>query len=145
MITSLFLPTEKPAKKYRLCKNKKQPSMTVFLFMKRGGRMTARNLSINLKFDFLRRSAAFRFFGALVAEKTHLKGNPRRGFSLKTVHWTVFSPFPAFYETKEFRFLRKASKGSAFGNRKPLKRFDRNFCIYTIFFSFKFFKKIILP
>ena len=30
-------------------------------------------------------------------------------------------------EAQEFRPLRRTTKGAAFGNRKPLKRFDRNF------------------
>ena len=52
---------------------------------------------------------------------------PGEGFPSKTVHRTVFSPHPALVEAKEFRSLRRAAKGSAFGIRKPLKRFDRNF------------------
>ena len=61
------------------------------------------------------------------------RGNPskRVGFPLKTVHWTVFSPHPALVDAKVFRSLRRAAKGAAFGNRKPLKRFDRNFFVCT--------------
>ena len=32
---------------------------------------------------------------------------------------------------------QSATKGSAFGNRKPLKRLDRNFCLFVGYFSFK--------
>ena len=32
-----------------------------------------------------------------------------------------------FWEHKEFRSLRRATKGTAFGNRELLKKFDQNF------------------
>ena len=45
-----------------------------------------------------------------------------------TIHLNFSSPFPSA-GSGEFRTLRSATKGSAFGNRKPLKRLDRNFCL----------------
>ena len=46
------------------------------------------------------------------------------------------SPSPAFCELfREFRCLRTATKGSAFGIRKPLKRLDLNFNIITAYQS----------
>ena len=48
--------------------------------------------------------------------------------SFKTVHRTVLKfTLCKGLNAKEFRRLRTATKGSAFGNRKPLKRLDRNF------------------
>ncbi len=43
-------------------------------------------------------------------------------------HVKVYSaPHSAEWSIKVFRSLRRATKGSAFGNRKPLKRLERNF------------------
>ena len=55
--------------------------------------------------------------------------NPRRGFFLfSDLKRSENSPSPAFLNAfKTFRPLRRSTKGSAFGYRKPLKRLDLNF------------------
>ena len=52
---------------------------------------------------------------------------PARVPHAKTVHRTVLAPLLRFALVRGFRRLRSATKGAAFGIRKPLKRLDRNF------------------
>ena len=54
-------------------------------------------------------------------------GTPLRGFPTKNIPLECFSTLLRFEEHKVFRRLRTATKGSAFGIRKPLKRLDLNF------------------
>ena len=54
-------------------------------------------------------------------------GNPLRGFPTKNIPLECFSTLLRFVKHKVFRSLRRATKGSAFGNCKPLKRLDLNF------------------
>ena len=52
---------------------------------------------------------------------------PGEGFplALRAIH-----PSCAKWSKREFRSLRRATKGAAFGIRHPLKRVDRNFIIW---------------
>jgi hypothetical protein len=54
-------------------------------------------------------------------------GNPLRGFPTKNIPQECFSTFLRLEEHKVFRSLRRATKGSAFGNRKLLKKLEQNF------------------
>ena len=70
-------------------------------------------------------------------------GNPLRGFPTKNIPPECFSTLLRFEEHKEFRSLRRATKGSAFGNRKPLKRLDLNFeCLRENALVKAFFDKV---
>ena len=56
------------------------------------------------------------------------RGHPSLGCPHEeTVPRTVSSPPPELWDHQVFRFLRKTAKGSAFGIRKLLKKFDQNF------------------
>jgi len=54
-------------------------------------------------------------------------GNPLRGFPTKNIPLEYFSTLLRFVEHKLFRRLRTATKGSAFGNCKLLKKLEQNF------------------
>ncbi len=71
--------------------------------------------------------------------------------SSKTVHRTVFkfTPCGGILTLKCFRSLRRATKGSAFGNRKLLKKLEQNFCVVAFRNNYKpraaNFEPVFLP
>ena len=75
-----------------------------------------------------------RLYSENCLNKESVKGNPQRGFSLKTVHRTVFYPF--------LRFMRQSL---CLRKLQTFERFDRNFCAFTVCFPFYVSADFMLP